>query len=220
VEIKRIEISRFAKNVYWCDVEYDNKKFHFDLIIFDDCEDWLKEVQWAPIEAKFLKLDFYFSDFPIKEIYRLKFHTEFEDKLDIYLLRECRIEAETTRKRLDAVYKHDKKVKPEDWEDEINGYLLVEGKRERYKIPFNPTLEKYRIPANIFNIITEDMAILLVKKALEDNSNWREYSPLDFNLFTSYKPFSEKLPIPKMPRYEVIYLSPYFKELIYNKKEV
>ncbi len=221
MKIERIEISRFAKNVYWCDIEYgEGKKFHLDLIIYDDCKDWLKDIEWAPIEAKFFELGFSRFDFPVKEIYRLKFHTEFEDELNIYLLRECRIEAETTRERLDAVYKHDKKIKPEDWENEINGCLVVEGKRERYKIPFDPTLGKYRTPANTFNIITEDMATLLVERALESNSNWREYPPPNFNPFTSYDPFSDELPIPKIPKYGVIYLSPYFKELIYNKKEV
>jgi hypothetical protein len=229
MKIKNIELYRFAKNVFWCYIEYDNKKFNLDLTFFEDCKNWLKEIPYASIEAKFFELSFTSYDFPMKEIYRLRFYTKHEDELDVYLLKECKIEAKSIREKLDAIYKHDKKVKPEDWENEVSGCLLVEGDKNRYRIPFDFLSKKDDFSytksmiigkINRYEVITEETATSLVREALQSNSNWREYPPPDFNPFTSYDPFSEELPIPKIPKYGVMYLSPYFKQLIYNKKEV
>lgn len=205
MRIKNIEISRIAENVFRCDVEYDNKKDHLDIIIFKNCDGWLREVPWASIEFKFLEYGD-LTNYPIKEIYRLRFYTKHEDELDIYLMRGCAIKTKTLRERLDAIHKHKEKIKPEDWENEINGCLLVEGYKNRYKIPFDPSIGEYNFPFNQIRVGSEELAVSFAKEVLKDCSNWRDF------------PLLHDLDIPKIPKYSVIYVSPYFEQLIYSKE--
>jgi len=162
----------------------------------------------------------YLYDFQVKEIYRL----DFAD-INLYLLKTRRVKASSLKEKQAKMKELKNELRDNCFEDKDISALFedkdiptlqVISEYGQYKVPFDITRDESGEPLSKFVLINEEEAKEIVEEALERNLNGYKYPPLSF--FTSYNPFSEKLPIPKQPKYSVLYLSRFFRQLIYNKE--
>ncbi len=208
----------------------------------------IDDVLWAPLEAKIVKLNYdffedfllkedirvedlqqvledatsskeafenilreysdYLFDYLVKEIYRLDF-----DGVNIYLLRKRRVKASSLKER---------RAKMEELKEELqNGYfddkdipaLQIISEYAEYKVPFDTTTDENNKPLNKFVLINEEDAKKIVEEALERNWKWREYPPVKTKRFSN-----GDLPTTSTLDHRVLYLSPYFRELVYRTR--
>jgi hypothetical protein len=217
-------------------VEANGEVFPVSILVAKNHKLIDSKVQWAPLEAKIVKLDYSFIedflpkvgyvdvqteegleklfqdysqhiyDMIVKEIYRLNF-----EGVDVYLLRNRRVKASSLKERFLQMEELKKELEDDYFDDKEIPALHIISRYGVYKVPFDTTRDNNE-PLNKFVLIEEETAKNIVEEALENNINWAEYPPPRRNFI-----FDEEPPLPPT-EYNVLYLSPHFIDLIYKKQ--